>query len=419
MENVCRVCAKFSGSLMDIFSKLEQNGPCPADLLFECVDSNVHLNDPFPKKICLSCVDATQNAFKFKRRYEQSHKQFCQVLNPNNIDVNLLYPECKDQMHEQNGYEDNLEAEINGLASGSNECVVAEEETVECLKNEEDDHQLQETEVGRWQVNPCICDEFIKNEITYLESDKKLMPDSHYSDTNFFTHFCDTCGEGFSNNTNVILHSLNHFNLEQNQCPYCPKSYKSRSGLKHHVVIHSGEQPYKCPHCSEAFFYKSHISRHILKHSNKRLFQCPDCDMAFAQNSALKYHMRSHSEQRRYKCNLCTKTFKTNDLLQKHLQVHSSNRPFQCPKCPYRFKKDRHLQNHIAIHSGLRPYQCNDCLKTFVLLVNLKNHNRFKCRKSKQIKDGKLHSIRTRFDTRADHLPNCKPPPAQPTEGIA
>jgi len=70
MENICRVCAKSNISLMDIFSKLEQSGHCPADLLFEYVDSNVFLNDPFPKKICLNCVVATQNSFKFKRKYE-------------------------------------------------------------------------------------------------------------------------------------------------------------------------------------------------------------------------------------------------------------------------------------------------------------------------------------------------------------
>jgi len=73
--------------------------------------------------------------------------------------------------------------------------VVIEEEIMECLKIEKEGQQLQETEVRIWPVNPCISDAFIKNEITFLEPVTKLISDSHCSDTNFFTHFCGTCGE--------------------------------------------------------------------------------------------------------------------------------------------------------------------------------------------------------------------------------
>lgn len=406
MEDVCRVCARSNISLMDIFSKFGNDGLRPADMLIETVDCNLHPNDAFPKKICLTCVVATQKTFKLKRTYEQSHQHFSRLLNLNN---GCEEPECVEQTNTQTEFQDNLEAKENERDNTEEvitKCLkfeVEETEMEDCqmnevsIKNEQEEEeeeqeesQLQEMEMG---------DEFIKNETTFMESNSI---NSYLIDNNkLSTHFCDHCGEGFPSNTKLILHSLDHYNLDQNnQCPYCPKSYKFRKGLNYHVVVHSGEQPYKCPHCPRTFFYKTTIDRHVLIHLNFRPFKCSHCDQSFTYFAQLKYHQLAEHLGKRSKCNYCPLSFRTYDKLKKHMRVHSSDRPLQCPHCPNRFFKQGHLKNHMATHLIERPFKCEDCLKAFATRSDFNQHNNFQCQVPKNIKREKSHSIRTRFDTR-------------------
>lgn len=82
MENVCRVCTNSTVTLVDIFTQREQTDEelCLAEILNECVHCNVRADDSLPKLICLSCILDAQNAFHFKRRCEQSHQHFCELL---------------------------------------------------------------------------------------------------------------------------------------------------------------------------------------------------------------------------------------------------------------------------------------------------------------------------------------------------
>ncbi|KAM8716997.1 hypothetical protein ACLKA7_003807 [Drosophila subpalustris] len=72
MEQVCRACMTSSVALVDIFT--DQREPCLADMLNECVDCEIKLEDQLPKNICLACIVEVQAAFGFKRKCEKSHQ---------------------------------------------------------------------------------------------------------------------------------------------------------------------------------------------------------------------------------------------------------------------------------------------------------------------------------------------------------
>ncbi|KAM8718172.1 hypothetical protein ACLKA7_004820 [Drosophila subpalustris] len=281
---------------MDIYSAFGKDGLRPADLLIECVDCNVGMNDPFPKKICLTCVVATKKAFEFKRRYEKSHQQFCDLSHINNVSGNLPNPqdaECEERTSPQKENDTMVEGEPNG-----------------------NDVQMLE----------------IKLEVE-CETNDKSLPDinTNLMDNNneVVTHFCPTCGEGFPNNTKRILHSLIHYKLKYNQCPYCPKRYKTRLGLKGHVIVHAGERRYKCPHCPKEFTCNYRRNKHVLLHA-----VCNYCGKLFKTDELLQKHLRLHSSDRPFQCPHCSYRFLQKTFLKNHIaSTHSSKRPYKCCDC--------------------------------------------------------------------------------------
>ncbi|XP_034472615.1 zinc finger protein 69 homolog [Drosophila innubila] len=367
MENVCRVCARSNVSLMDIFSKFEKDGLRPADMLIECVDCNVHLDDPFPKKICLTCVVATQKAFKFKRTYDKSHQHFSQLLKIN---------KCEDaESEEQTNTQSDSENGATEVAAVKEEESQVQETNVDMNVFLSEQHIKKETEATE-EEPPCEEEESQLQEPSWL-SDELIKNETLFNESNttnqLHTHFCDTCGEGFPNNTSLILHSLNHYSRDHKQCPYCLKCYSSRSGLYHHVVVHSGEQPFKCSICPRSFTY----------------------------NTQLEYHMRYHFGKR-LKCPYCPMTFRKYEIIKKHMGLHSTDRHFECPHCQKRFIEELHLKNHMATHLIDRPFKCENCPKSFVNRGELNQHTRFRCDMPKKIDKEESCPIRTRFDTRAE-----------------
>lgn len=88
MEQVCRVCRDDKVTLVDIFEERKQSQneePSLAEMLSDCTGCEVIRNDPLPQKMCIACVLEAQNFFRFKRKYEQSHRHFWQLLGSTDI----------------------------------------------------------------------------------------------------------------------------------------------------------------------------------------------------------------------------------------------------------------------------------------------------------------------------------------------
>lgn len=102
MYPVCRVCMTGSGVLVDIFTKERETFPSLEFMINECVEVKVTRKDKFPKHICKICLSDVHAAFRFKRNYELTLKQWSKKFN-----VEERKTEGKlDQSDQQNSIDD-------------------------------------------------------------------------------------------------------------------------------------------------------------------------------------------------------------------------------------------------------------------------------------------------------------------------
>ncbi|XP_062132508.1 zinc finger protein kipf-like [Drosophila sulfurigaster albostrigata] len=75
MEKVCRICLSNSDGMVDIFGEEQPEEEISlADMLNECIECKIRVDDNFPKLICWTCYLDAQTAYKFKRKCDQSYK---------------------------------------------------------------------------------------------------------------------------------------------------------------------------------------------------------------------------------------------------------------------------------------------------------------------------------------------------------
>ncbi|EDW03096.1 zinc finger protein 525 [Drosophila grimshawi] len=347
MEEVCRICTSSSVTLVDIFSQRSpsEEEPCLADMLNECANCHIRRDDPLPQQICLSCILAAQNAFRFKRRCEQSHQHFCRLLTECGVKV-----------------EQALEAANQRPNSGLTERIKIE-------RQERDEQEAEESSLHEIQIN-----------------------------RNSNAEKCPHCAKALANRGSLKRHILIHSGERPYKCQHCPKAFNQSSNLIKHMRVHSGERPFQCVHCRKAFTQSNHLANHMRvhpvevrqqmpahsnecsfessrTHSSEGAFQCSHCPKRFVSRGNLERHKRVHSGDRPYKCSHCPKTFTQSVNLERHKRVHSGIRPFQCLHCPMAFTQSSHLVNHVRIHSGERPFKCHHCFKCFTRRQYLEKHS--------------------------------------------
>lgn len=272
-----------------------------ADMLLECVDCNLRADDSFPKQICAGCVIATQVAFKFKRKYEQSHKRFCELLKNLKEGGDFQITECHINAEERQEDEEEFI-----LGPGGNELV---EETVKVKMDEigNEESKCVAKDIGdsiKIEVEDSQIQEPVEN-----GSQKDAEEDNDGRDTINLTddqdqdaassggkpEICHACGSELPNRIKLILHLLSHAKDNHNQCPCCGKTFTHRNSLRRHIHVHSDEKPHKCTHCPKAYKFKEYLTKHIRLHSEERFLKCHLCNKTFSNSSNLKNHIRSHS----------------------------------------------------------------------------------------------------------------------------
>lgn len=313
MDNVCRICAGASDDLVNIFEKQqsaeeEPDEPCVAEMLIECVDCDVRHDDPFPKLICSNCLLGTQNAYDLKRKYEESHRYFCKLLEENKHDV------------ETYGFEIIMDAVDNygGL--------------------EYQDGYFEE------------CTEAYEDTPPQGETDLLIPLDDSTSGP---TYSCDHCGKACKSKRKLVLHKraqCQHKNTLPFKCTECSKSFAERSYLNRHIrMIHRGRgRNQQCPICPMRFAGKKILKNHMEIHFGIRPIPCEFCSGRFKTQELLDLHSLIHKGENPYKCGDCDKSFNQHNLLQKHAKCHAHlPRPFQCQNCPAGFYYGEYLNKHI------------------------------------------------------------------------
>ncbi|XP_078009912.1 uncharacterized protein LOC110214195 isoform X2 [Phascolarctos cinereus] len=176
---------------------------------------------------------------------------------------------------------------------------------------------------------------------------------------------CDTCGQGFKRNSDLMKHEKMHSGEKPYECNECGKAFSWSSALIQHQRIHTGEKPYECKECGKAFGWSSELIRHQRIHTGERPYECSECGKAFVRSSALIQHQRIHTGEKPYECNVCGKTFRHRPTLVYHQGIHTGEKPYGCSVCGKAFTQSTTLIEHRRIHTGEKPYECNECGKAF------------------------------------------------------
>lgn len=164
----------------------------------------------------------------------------------------------------------------------------------------------------------------------------------HSTERNFL---CDTCGNGFKNQKQLINHKrIRHKTKKDNGSTSGAASNGSSAGNVGDVdsataatkTLKKTKQVHSCEICGKTFNEPRPLKIHMnMVHKKLRPYVCSDCGHSAASRSALRTHMRSHTGEKPFKCDLCNFSSSDHNSLRRHKMRHSGERPYKCPFCTY------------------------------------------------------------------------------------
>ncbi|KAH8261224.1 hypothetical protein KR044_005635, partial [Drosophila immigrans] len=357
MAQICRVCLTSSDALVDIFGEQqpEEEATSLADMLNECIEFKIRIEDKFPKMICLACYLDAQIAFKFKRKCDQSYKvltikeeqklftidpdEFCAMLEEEDWEFSKRDTiVVKEELEDQESCEQ---------APNTSESCVVEEEPPEAADEQPKtpehnsceqsfDENMSPPFAGFKETDASPNPKYALRQSakkTYTENEKNLESELELeSEASDFS--ADEDEDYIQNSVERVPQPG-----RPHECPECPKAFNRMDTLKSHLRTHTGERPYTCPHCPRVFAQGHHARDHINTHNGQRPHQCPHCPKLFTQKSNLQAHIFVHTGVGQYKCSHCSKSFARNYDLKAHLRVHTGDRPYTCRYCSKGFNR--------------------------------------------------------------------------------
>ncbi len=196
--------------------------------------------------------------------------------------------------------------------------------------------------------------------------------------------FCESCNEGFFNNTELTSHNIKLHGMEPFQCAICNDLFTSKGNLYSHIKSHDPGSTYMCEICGRTYRKKNSYKRHIVRNhmGQTAKAQCLVCERVLSSKEHLRRHMLTHTDERNWVCSTCGKRFLSKTYLTEHNRIHLGIRPYKCEICDKCFTQRGSLTIHKRSHTGERPYRCDYCCKGFVMGTLLRYHLR-KCSEAK------------------------------------
>ncbi|XP_064545414.1 zinc finger protein pita-like [Drosophila montana] len=348
---ICRACMSDSVTLVDIFC----DRPLPdyeyslAEMLNELVDFKVKRDDKLPQKICVSCGLNAQIAFRFRRRFEQSHRLLCmKAMEDENVFVHVLEADPNAGQLKQK-----LQPSMPAINEKSNSKLGS----------------ARKLRKGRLQSTEELITSISSRSVSREKDGNVIVVIPDIDSFNGMDQADRSCT--IVDNADACKphrYPLRHRICSQNapksvEIPLLPRPMRSRM------------RQFKCDSCHLSFASIENLSKHKLQHEGKRNFKCLNCMKAYRKKSKLLRHIQTHIKEHPNMCPQCSRTFGCRSKLRRHLYSHSEERPFICPHCQSAFKNPWNLRRHVLNHSKKKTYKCSACKKSFANKWNLKLHS--------------------------------------------
>ncbi|TDG51917.1 hypothetical protein AWZ03_001587 [Drosophila navojoa] len=151
MDSLCRVCMDDSVTLVDIFTERQQPSteqPSLCEILNEFCE--VKPDDFLPHQICLSCVLAAQNAYKFKRTFEETERKLLLLQNIKICEGDNTALPCVQAVYDKDGQAVNLSC-VKLEPLNGNEDAAQEDD----LEEDDENEEAGENEAGYGRPYKC------------------------------------------------------------------------------------------------------------------------------------------------------------------------------------------------------------------------------------------------------------------------
>lgn len=332
--NRCRICLNLIDNTVSAQSI--------ADLKekFLCVTGIVAHSEQ-PQVACLSCVTELENAYKFKKKCEETEKQ-------------LIQEKIK------------LEIALEDFVSMSTVQDLFKEVTEEAIKKEEEEEVFEEQKL-----------EPKENQANISSKDSSKRTSSKNVQ-------CELCGNFYLN----FLSLKNHYlKLHNNRKPYSCEQCNQKFHIKAQLDIHKQKcnqlrlnltkiQPDKklqgndfaaCAICNNAFKIR-YLKRHLAEVHGKQSKEltCDLCGEKYKGKPGLVEHMKRRHMSVQYECSFCKTIFPTSGMKRTHeIRYHTLKFSHHCGICNLKFINMVEYRNHFATHTGEKNYDCFHCGKQF------------------------------------------------------
>ncbi|XP_030025991.2 uncharacterized protein LOC115444372 [Manduca sexta] len=288
--NQCRACYSEDGCV-DIFSEKDEDDIDVAYKLRVVGGIQVDKSDHLPSQICLNCLQELDNAFKFRRRCQDSDKQFRN--NAHNIKIEI---DRVDENEQGNNYINRNRRDDND----ANSTKGFDNDDMDIFDSEPITNTKHEKAVVKAEKR--------------MKRKKRRMRKLNYD----YSKICEICGK---HTRNLVSHLDAHTTGKTYSCDVCEKRFKFKSGLIIHKAVHDPTPKKTCEVCGKTFHVLAQYRRHFVYHANERKFECETCGKRFNTSDILKVHNRTHTDERPFSCQECGKSFRTAGCVSRHKRI--------------------------------------------------------------------------------------------------
>lgn len=190
------------------------------------------------------------------------------------------------------------------------------------------------------------------------------------------------CGKSFKNSKQLKNHAQIHKkkskklktklpvtdgNEKKLRCLDCNKGFSSESGLYIHSMEHKNdEKKFNCEACEYSTNDHNSFRRHKAQHSQKHHYKCPSCDYTSIQSNTYRKHLEKQhpelAESLLYKCSLCKFTTISKGKYDGHIVKHCEGDEETNRKRKIKVKSNLMLTDpsiHCVLTKELLPNQAN------------------------------------------------------------